>query len=110
MIYDRKERVHRLWLRKVRVGREMSWRKLVNERSWLIRRLGPQAVKAMSYRETVFLGVPWKEVLRMLPGLVKKHEKMLSQNDYVDLRGFVAWTAYPSPLWAQRIKLPHFVR
>lgn len=103
MVYDRNAREHHLWVRRIKIGPSVTWREVMNKHAWVVKRIGERAAALMSYQEKVSLGVFWKEVLPMVKKHARRQFEMLSGNDYIDVRGFVAWTVYPSPLWAQRI-------
>lgn len=109
VVYNSQEKKNTLWVRRMKIGREVTWRSMMGRRDQLIKRLGRTAVEVMSQSETLLLGATWHEVLKMINARIEKQSAYLedmdaSSSEYFQNRGFVAWTVYPSPLWAQRLK------
>lgn len=109
MVYNRLEKEHHLWIRRIALGSKVPWKKFMEDRDYdrLVKRLGPKALAAMSQREFVQMGVRFNEVPTVLNSEVDRQMRLFENTQYIDVREFVGWTLYPSVLWASSVSKAH---
>lgn len=100
MIYDERDKKHRLWIRRMRVGPELSWRTLsYRDKDVLLHKVAPSVQKQFLYRPEFSLGATFEEARRHLKSFVARQTHYLRTTDYVQLRAWVGWTVHEGPAW-----------